>query len=204
MQKLDLEIRRGATIALPIRLESEELQSVPVTAISRSAPVRITAPGHALSDKWRAAVVCAGGMSEINAENYPPRDSELRQVTRIDNDVVEFNKVSSACFRAYSSGGYLVSYAPYDLSLYDGARMEVKNRVGGTQLALFTTADGTLELDEALGCVWLKISAGDSAALTFSSGVFDIELYNDDSKVTAVCSAESTFTVLPEVTTDHD
>lgn len=203
MQKLNLSIRRGATVNLPIRIESDELDSVAITAITRSTPVRITATGHGLDDRWRAAVVCAGGMTEINASEYPPPDDELQLVTVVDANTVEFNKVSSACYRAYTSGGSLVSYAPLELSSFDSARMEVKDRAGGAQLALLTTGVGTLEIDLVTNTLWIRLTAAESAALTFKRGVFDIELVTLAGEVTPVCSAESVLTILDEITTDH-
>lgn len=203
MQKLDLKIRRGSTIALPIRIETATWRSVPVTGIARAIPVRITAPEHGLAERWRAAVLCAGGMTEINAQDYPPSDAELRHVTVVDADTVEFNDVSSACFRAYTSGGHLVFPEPLDLSLFSEARMEVRNRVGGELLTRFGTADGTLEIDVPNKTLWLRISALDSAKIAFDRGVFDIELVTPGDEVKAVCASNSTLTVQPEVTTEH-
>lgn len=202
MQKLNLTIRRGATVNIPIRLESDTLQSTAITAITKSTPVSITATGHGLPDQWRSCVVCAGGMTEINAE-YPPFDADLQRTTVVDANTVQFNRVSSACYTTYTSGGSLVSYAPLDLSSFTSARLEVKNRVGGTQLALWTTTDGTLEIDNIAKALWVRLTAAQSTALSFTKGVFDIELVTAAGAVTAVCRADSVLTMLDEVTTDH-
>lgn len=210
MQKLNLTIRRGATIALPIRVESSELAYAPITAIQRTAPVSITATAHGIPDGWRAAVANAVGLTELNAENNPPKDAELRLVTRVDADTIEFNSVNAAGYRKahVASTGQLVFYKPVDLSLYTGARMECKDRVGGTRLALFATPatvadllDGELELDSSNDTLWLRLTDEESSVIDFDKCVFDIELLRANGDVEPICTADSVLTVLPEVTT---
>lgn len=201
MNKLTLTVRRGASADIPIRVESDVLSYATITAIAQSAPVRITAASHGIPDGWRAAVMNAKGMTEINAENNPPKDSELRKVTVVDANTVEFNKVNSAGFRAYVSGGQLAFYTPRDLSAYSAARMDVKTKVGGEALASYHTDDGTLELDPVNEALWLRLTAAQTGAFVARSYVFDIELVRPSGAVEAICSADSVFVVLPEVTT---
>lgn len=186
---------------LPIRLEAPRLTYVTITGVAQSAPVRITAPGHGLPEGWRAAVMNVAGMSELNAAGNPPQYDEMFPVTRVDADTIEFNEINAAGFRPYLSGGQLVFFAPLDLSGFTQARMKVKNKVGGAELASFSTNDGTLTIDNANGCVWLHLTEAQTLALTFKRGVFDIELVDGAGEVTPVCSAESVFEMLPEVTT---
>lgn len=201
LEQLDLVVRRGTTVDLPIRVESDTLRYAPISAVAQSAPIRITATAHGCPDGWRAAVMNAKGMTEINATHNPPKRTELRRATVIDADTVEFNTVNAAGFRAYTSGGQVVFYKPLELSMFDAARMDVKSKVGGDTLFSFSTTDGTLELDSATQTLWLRLTDEQSAVLPFSVGVFDIELVTPGGAVTAVCSAESTITVLPEITT---
>lgn len=201
MQKLDVTIRRGASVDLPIRVESSTWTYKTITGVAQSAPVRITAAEHGLIDGWRAAVMNVKGPTDLNAENNPPKDKELRTVTRVDADTVEFNSVNGAGFKAYVSGGQLAYRAPLGLSAYTSADMVVKTKVGGTELARFSTTDETLELDPTNQALWLRLTDEVTAAFTFDAGVFDIELTDAEGGVTPICSAESTFTVLPEVTT---
>jgi hypothetical protein len=214
MKKLSLTLRRGATIALPIRVESSDLAYASITTISRTAPVAIEATAHGLPDGWRSAVMNAVSLTELNAENNPPKDSELRLVARVDADNIQFNSVNAAGFKkAHTTGtGQLAYYLPVDLSLYAGARMEVKNKVGGERLALFATAgtlaeplidvvNGELELDAANHTLWLRLTDVESELLDFTTGVFDIELLRANGDVEAICSADSVLTVLSEITT---
>lgn len=201
LKPLSLTIRRGETVDLPIRIESDTLDYATITAIAQSAPASITATAHGIPDGWKAAVMNAKGMTEMNAEYNPPKDSEFKRVTVIDANTVEFNTVNAAGFRAYTSGGQLAFYVPLDLSAYTSATMDIKDRVGGTVLLSLSTVDGTLELDAATKTLWLRLTDEATAAITFDTGVFDIELGDASGDVKAVCSADSVITVLPEVTT---
>jgi hypothetical protein len=206
LQKLDLCIRKGATVELPIRIESGNLGYAAISAVAQSAPARITAAEHGIPDGWRVAVVNVAGMTEINAEvsrpGATPKDSAFVRVTRVDDDTLDLNSVNAAGFRAYKSGGQVVFWQPLDLTQYEGARMEVKNKVGGNRLAFWSTADNTLDLDQVNQCLWLKLSDEETAEIEWASGVFDIELLRSGGEVDALCSADSTITVLPEVTTE--
>lgn len=205
LKPLSLTIRRGETVDLPIRVESDTLVYKAITAITSSGAARITATAHDCPDGWRAAVANAGGMREINfpdcADGKPPKDGDMHRAAVIDANTIEFNAINSAGFRAYTSGGQLVYYAPLDLAAYTGARMDIKDRVGGTVLLSLRSADGELELDAATDTLWLRLTDEATALLAFDSGVFDIELTDASGDVKAICSADSTFTVLPEVTT---
>lgn len=201
MQTLALTIRRGETVNLPIRIESDVLGYASITAIAKSAPVRITAAAHGLPDGWRAAVVNVKGMTELNAANQPPKDAELRRVTVVDPDTVEFNVVNAAGFKAYVSGGQLVFYKPLDMSLYSSARAQLKTKVGGEVLLTLSTADGTLEIDPLNSALWLRLPALTTAGLAFTKAVFDVELLDGAGNVFPLNAADSTVSILPEVTT---
>ena len=201
LKPLSLTIRRGETVNIPIRVESDVLAYKSITAIAQSAPVRITATGHGLTDGWRAAVANVKGMTELNAANNPPKDNELRRVTVVDPNTVEFNAVNAAGFKPYVSGGQLVYYAPVDLALYVSAAMQIKDKVGGAVLLALSTTAGSLLIDAPNAAVWVKLSAAATAALAFRAGVFDIELTDGTGNKLALCAATSTITILPEITT---
>lgn len=129
MQK-DIEFIRGSTYALTIRWETPPVKYIEITAISQTAPVRITAPNHGAPDGARGLVTAAGGMREINApEPNKVTDDDYHQITVIDANTVEFNDVNAASFRAYTSGGYLQYNTPKDVTGFS-ARMSVKAKYG--------------------------------------------------------------------------
>lgn len=218
MQKLSIKIKRGATVAQPFRVESGVLGYAAITTISRTAPVAIEATAHGIPDNWRAAVMNAVGLTEMNTENgaegKPPKDSEMHIVTVVDANNITMNAVNAAGFRrAHTAGtGHLAYYTPVDLSVYTGAIMEVKNKVDGTRLALFATpgtlsaplvdiVDGALEIDDANDAVWLRMTDEESELLDFKRGVFDIKLLRSSGEFDFICTSDSTIEVEYEVTT---
>lgn len=201
LPKLNVQARLGASTDIAMRLETGELRFVSISGMSKTAPLRVTAISHGIPDLWYAAVIDARGMTEVNAaDSNSLRDADFRQLTVVDANTVDFLGVSSASFRAYTGGGYLAYYVPMDLSGYTAARMDIKRKVGGAvELALNTTA-GTLEIDAAANAVWIRLGETDIVSLVARKYVFDIELISATA-VDAICSAESVFEVLPEVTT---
>ena len=201
LPKLTLSARLGASADIALRLETSVLKFVAITGMSKAAPLRVTAPGHNIPDMWHAAVIDARGMIELNAaDSNKIREAEFHQVTVIDANTVDFMEISSASFKTYTGGGYLAYYEPLDLSGYTSARMDVKRRVGGdVELALNTT-DGTLEIEASSNTVWIRLDDTTLDALPAREYVFDIELVSATA-IDAICSAESVFEVLPEVTT---
>lgn len=201
MQALDITIRRGATIAIPIRIESSTLNYTDISSMTRTSPLRVTATAHGIPDGWRVAIQNAGGMTQLNTPQDSVRDADLRRVTKVDANTLSFDGVNSSAWRAYTSGGQLAWYAPFDLSSYDSARMDVRDAVDGALLAAYNTADGTLEIDVENAVVWLNLSVSKTLLLAAGRHVFDIELIKGSGEVDALCSADSTLTVWPEITT---
>jgi len=202
LQKLKLAVRKGASANIPLRIETGTLSFAAISAMAKSAPLRVTAPGHNLPDGWYVAIVDAKGTTELNAaDSNSIRDSEFHRVTWIDADTVDFDGISAANFRTYTSGGYLAFYAPMSLASYTSARMDIKTRVGGEVILALNTTGGTLEIDAATSTVWIRLddTSLDSVAAR-RDYVFDLELVSA-SAVDAICSADSVLEVLPEVTT---
>lgn len=201
LTKLKLSVRKGSSVNLPLRLETGTLSFAAISAMAKSAPLRVTAPGHNLPDGWYVAIVDAKGMTELNAsDSNSIRDSEFHRVTWIDADTVDFDGISAANFRTYTSGGYLAFYAPMSLASYTSARMDIKTRVGGDVILALNTTGGTLEIDAATSTVWIRLDDTSLDAVAARDYVFDLELVSA-SAVDAICSADSVLEVLPEVTT---
>lgn len=201
LPKLKLSVRKGASADIPLRIETGTLSFAAISAMSKSAPLRVTATGHNIPDGWYVAIVDAQGMDELNAaDSNDISDSEFHRVTWIDGNTVDFDGISSAGFKTYTSGGYLAFYAPMSLSSYTSARMDIKTRVGGDVILALNTTDATLEIDAATSTVWISLEDDSLDAVPARDYVFDIELVHATA-VDAICSAESVLTVLPEVTT---
>ena len=194
----ELVVQQGKTFTLLLRWETEPIVYKAVTAIAQVAPARLTVPAHALVDGWRAAIVSVKGMAEINAQNTPPRGDDFKPVTVVDPNTVEFNDINAADFRAYVSGGYLQYNTPVYLTGYT-ARMDIKDKVGGTVLHSMTSANGGISIDTSGKTITLNISATDTAAFAWQRGVYDLEMISASSVVTALLTGK--VSVTKEVTT---
>lgn len=191
-------IQQGKTFLCDLRWEAPPIIYIPITGIVQAAPVRITAPGHKLPDGWRVAVVSVKGMTEINAEANSLRDSDYRPVTVVDANTVEINAINAASYKAYTSGGYLQCNTPVDLTGFT-ARMTIRNKVGGTELLSLTTENNRITIDTVNKKITLTLSATDTAAITWTRAVYDLEMVSADGVVTALLSGD--ISVTKEVTT---
>jgi hypothetical protein len=181
---LDLVIEQGKTFTQVVRWETTPIVYKPITAITQAAPVRITSAAHGVPSGWRVAVVSVKGMSQINASN-PPKENEYQPATVVDVSTIELNEVNSADYKPYISGGYLQYNTPADLAGAT-ARMTIKDKIGGVVILSLTTENNRIVLNNTDKTIMLTISAIDTAALTASKGVYDLELVSSSGVVTAL------------------
>ena len=81
------------------------------------------------------------------------------------------------------------------------ARMQVRPEIDSPAVLMeLTTSNGRITLGGTAGTVDLFISAVDTAAITWDSGVWDIEILHPGDDVTRL--AQGTVIVSPEVTRD--
>lgn len=197
--KQKLTIERGRTYRLPVQWESELFAYSAISAITAAAPCRVTTTDpHGIPDGWRVAVVSARGMTEINASDNPPVDADYRRATLLSANQIEFNRLNAADFSPYTSGGYLQYRVPVDLTGFS-ARMTIRDKVGGLELLSLTTENGRILIDNTKKTVTLLLTASDTSALTWKSGVFDLEMVSSTGEVTALMVGS--VAVLQEVTT---
>lgn len=167
----DYTVNSGETFLRVFRLGIAPLVSKPVTGVTKAAPPVITAVAHGMVDGWPAVVVSAGGMTQINAANYPPRGSDWHQATFVDSDHVNFNDVNSADYSAYTSGGFLVYPTPFNLTSATGVFTVFDNPAHtGTPLLTITTAPG-LVLDNTTKTITVKFA---TAALSWATGYYEL------------------------------
>lgn len=196
----DIELQRGKTFVLSLRWETETWLYAAIAIIAQRAPVSITSAAHTIPDGWEVAVVDAKGLTQLNASSNPPKKSDMRRATVVSATQIEFNDTSSAAFGKHTqSTGYLAWRTPQSL-LGHSARMQIKDRIGGTVLASLTSAPGGgILLDDAGKVIEITVTAEQSEAFAWASGVYDLELVSAAGKVTAL--AEGAVTVAGEVTT---
>lgn len=196
--KEDLTFEQGRTFKHTVRWETTPLIYKPITNALQTAPATLTVPNHGAKDGWRAAVVDMVGMTELNVTSMPPPDEEMRRLTVVDANTVQFNEVSAALFKAYKSGGFLAYYTPIDLSGYVG-RLTVRDRIGGAALLTLTDAGGGVSINASAGTITLNVTATATAAFTWTKGVYDLELQSPTGVVTALMYGA--VSVTKEVTT---
>jgi hypothetical protein len=189
--KKNFTILQGETWQRVIRWEQPPLVYKPVTAIVATAPVSITATGHGLVTGWRAAVVSAGGMVEINATNWPLRDSDYHQATVVDTNTINFNDTNAAAYTAYTSGGFLVYNTPVDLTGFT-ANMDIKSRVGGAVLTSLTTTNAGIVLSTVNKTITLVMAAAVTDVLPWSTAVYDLDLISATGVVTPLYTGSLT------------
>lgn len=90
------------------------------------------------------------------------------------------------------------TYTPVDLTGCT-ARMQVRAEVASaTALLTLTTENGGISLGGTAGTIELLVDAEDTAAITWDSGVYDLEIVYPGGQVTRL--AYGSVTVSPEVT----
>lgn len=177
---MNISITKGKTYSEVLRWEQETYVYVPITAISKvNGSPAITATAHGAPDGWRVVVTGVKGMTDINCQNWPPKDSDWKKATKIDANTVELNSLNAADFKDYTSGGFLIYRAPVDLTGFT-ARMTIKDKVGGTVLETLTTAGGEIVINTTDYTITRTLDAATTAAYTFKKGVYDMEMVSPD------------------------
>lgn len=197
MTTYDLTIHQGKTFQRVVRWEAPPLIYRPISAITQSAPVEITAATHGVPNGWRVAVTAAGGMDEINASSIPPKASDFHKATVIDANTIQLNEVVSSEYDPYTSGGSLVYWTPVTLTGVT-ARMTIKNRPGGSVLHTMVSPTD-IAIDNTNKTISLSISATNTATFAKGSYVYDLEAQESNGVVTLLLAGS--ITVVMEVTT---
>jgi hypothetical protein len=189
--KLNFKIYQGSTFREVLRWESSTKTYVPISAISKTAPVVVTAVDHGAPVGWRAKVTGVQGMKEINdAENY-------RVITATAANTVTINSINATNYTTYTSGGVLEYNTPVDLAGYT-ARMQIRPTLASTTIIQeLTTANGGVVIDNVLKTITLLISASQTTLLNFSTAVYSLELVAG-TEVVPFCGGN--VTLVPEVT----
>ena len=190
MSTKDFIIRKGETFSKVIRWAVPPIVWKPITAVSQTAPVRLTVPGHGCPPGWSVEVESKCSLREI--------DGLKSQATVIDPNTIELNTVNGSCLKAYKGGAVLRYYTPVDMTGMS-ARMAIKDKVGGAELLRLSTLNGTIQIDVAECSIRLILGADVTEALGWKSGVYDLELETSMGVVSRLL--EGKISVVDEVTT---
>jgi hypothetical protein len=170
--KLNLKVYQGSTFKEVIRWESSTKVYAGITAITKSAPILITAIAHGIPVGWRTKITNVLGMKEVNSTEV------YHTVTSTTTDTVTINAINALGHTDYISGGVFEYNQPVDLTGIT-ARMQVRDKLtSDTVLLELTTENGGIIVDNSLKTITLVITATVTAAFTFTQGVYSLELQN--------------------------
>lgn len=179
--KVNFVVYQGSTFNEVLRWESSKKVYKPITNITNAAPAIVSAIAHGVPDAWRVRLTNVGGMKEINTAT----DTYLTAVVKTA-DVIEINTINSLAYSPYTTGGIVEYNDPMDLSGYT-ARMQIRNKLSDTSFLLeLTTENGRIILNNTLKTITLYVSATDTAAITWTSGIYSLELVSSTGIVTTL------------------
>lgn len=191
--KLNLKVYQGSTFTEILRWESSTKVYKPISAITKTAPVVITATAHNCPTGWRARVTNVVGMKEINS----PSDAYYL-VTDTTANTVTINSVNAVGYAEYASGGILEYNEPINLAGYT-ARMQLRGKLtDNTAIKELTTANGGIIIDNIAKTITISMSATDTAAFTFITAVYSLEMVSSGGEVSQMLTG--TLTLVKEVT----
>lgn len=168
--KLNFQVYQGGTFKQILRWESGTKAYAPITNITKSAPVAITAVGHEIPPGWRVKVLNAGGMKEIN------NTDTYYQATVVTDNLIELNSVVSLNYSTYTSGGVLEYNLPINLAGYTG-KLVLADSVNSTEpIYETTTASGGVVIDNTAHTITINIPASVTREFEFSKAVYELNL----------------------------
>jgi hypothetical protein len=194
----DIDICMGVTWRYVAMWFTEPFIYKAITGVPQLAPLRLTVTGHGLVDYQRVAISDVLGMRELNAPEEPPDITDFLNQTVVDANTIEINSINASSYHAYTGGGNIRAHTPVDITGYL-ARMDIKDKVGGTILFTLSTTNGRIVVDNATKQITLLITDDESALFTWRRGVYTLELESPSGEVAALLTGR--VTVIREVTT---
>lgn len=195
---MDISIKQGKTFTLTLKYGQPQFAVKAITGVTKSGQAVVTATGHGLTVDWPVWVVGVAGMDQLNHTSDELRDAcAAYYAYYVDANSLRLD-VDTTRFNAYTSGGEVLYHPPVNLTGFT-ARMQIRETVESTTvLHSLTTENGGITLGGAAGTIALTISATDTAAFTFDTAVYDLEIISGSGVVTEVMSG--TVTLGDEVT----
>lgn len=178
----DLEIVQGATFNPFLQWGVEPWVFKAITAVTKAAPPVLTVTGHGMPDSWPALITNVGGMTQINAQHDPAWDTDIVYPTVVTANSLSL-PIDATGYDTYTSGGVLAYLTPQDLASYT-ARMQVRaTRDSTTVLLSLTTENTRIVLNNTLKRIEFLVLPAITAALSFVSAVYDLEMVHSGGTV---------------------
>lgn len=190
--KLNFKMIQGSTFREVLRLESSTKVYVPITNITSTAPVVITAANHGIKAGWRVKITNVGGMKEINStETY-------HIVTSANTNDITINAINAVGYTTYTTGGILEYNQPVSLADTE-AVMHIRTKLkSDTVLEELTSDAGQIILDDTNHTITILLSDEITANFSFNTAVYSLELITTSGDVTQIVAG--TITLEKEVT----
>jgi hypothetical protein len=190
--KINFKLYQGSTFSEVLRWESALKTYVPITGITNSAPLVVTAPNHGVPQDWRVKFTNIVGMTDLNSsETY-------YQATSVTTNAITINSVNSLSFKPYTSGGIVEYNTPVTLTGFT-ARMQIREKIDSTTVIQeLTTENGYISVNNTTKTITLTLPASITSAYTFSTAVYSLELVSSGGQVTPFCNGN--ITLVKEVT----
>ena len=175
--KINYKFYQGATVNEVLRWESTDKVYKPITAITKAAPVVITALAHGIPIDWRVKVTNVIGMTDINdITNY-------FRVSAVTTDTVTINSINSLGFKDYTSGGVLEYNKPIDLSGFT-ATMRIKAKATDTVIIYeANTTNGRIIINNTNKSIVINIPASVTDTFSFTTAYYLLELISSNGEV---------------------
>ena len=185
---MDITIKQGSTFSLTLKYGQPQFAVKAITGVTKSGQAVVTATGHGLTVDWPVWVVGVAGMDQLNHTSDELRDAcAAYYAYYVDANSLRLD-VDTTRFNAYTSGGEVLYHPPVNLTGFT-ARMQIRETVESTTvLHSLTTENGGITLGGAAGTIALTISATDTAAFTFDTAVYDLEVVSGGGVVTEIAS----------------
>lgn len=179
--RLNFTIYQGATFKEDLRWESSDRTYIPITNITKSAPVVVTAPAHGVPLQWRVKFTNILGMTDLNSpDNY-------YQVSSKTVNSVTINDINSLGFKEYTGGGIMEYNTPIDMAGYT-ALMQIRLKAEDTAVIQeLSTANGLIIIDNVAKTITLNISAATTSNYDFTTAVYGLNLTSSGGQVIPFC-----------------
>lgn len=189
--KLNFKMYQGSTFIQTLRWENSTKVYVPITDISKTAPMIVTAVAHGVPNGWRVKITGSNGMKEVNSDDY-------KVATSVTTNTITFNDINALNYATYTGGGILEYNQPVSLVGYT-ARMQIRAKLEDTSVIHeMTTSNGGVVIDNITKTIKLIISATTTAAFNFKNGVYSLELVGSGGEVRQL--AAGSISLVKEVT----
>lgn len=189
--KIPITICQGSTFRKVYRWGQSVLTYKPITGATRAAPCVLTVVSHGVPNGWPIRVQSVRGMEQLNrAEPYIATVSGA--------DAIELNHVNALDFDAYAGGGTIVYNTPVDLAGFT-ARAQIREAQSSpTAILNLTTENGGIVIDNATRTITLVLTPTQTAALSVTSAVYDLEMVSGTGDVSRI--AYGAVTLSQEIT----